>query len=272
MLRNGVTGDWIGTFLGHKGAIWCTRITSDGAWAVTGSADFTANVWNGKTGQIVATLPHRHIVRTCDFAPGASKDSISSLAEKEHASADAEALKLVTGGQDKIVRIWSVPDQKVETEWVAGESPIRSTLWISPSVIVTVTFDGVVAWWDISSASPVKINEMELKAMTGQVERHGKDCIVIAAGMSGYVIEAASGKLINKIDLDYEVSALALNPEKTQFLCGSGSDTWVRLHDFKTGELLGMLEMMIISLLTIQTHIKDITGPFILLHIRQMVV
>ena len=44
MLRDGVTGDWIGTFIGHKGAVWQSRTSDCGTLAVTASADFTAYV------------------------------------------------------------------------------------------------------------------------------------------------------------------------------------------------------------------------------------
>ena len=69
MLRDGTSGDWIGTLQGHKGAVWSCQMDKSGNLAATASGDYSARVWDAITGQSLVELPHKHIVKTCVFSP-----------------------------------------------------------------------------------------------------------------------------------------------------------------------------------------------------------
>lgn len=88
MLRKGDTGDWIGTFEGHKGAVWGVALDRKALRAATASADFEAKIWNSIDGTVLSSLPHKHIVKCVAFS--------------------SDDTKLVTGGNEKIIRVYDL--------------------------------------------------------------------------------------------------------------------------------------------------------------------
>lgn len=117
MLRSWL-GDWIGTFLGHKGAVWSSKISLDTSRAVTGSADFSAKIWDTNTGEALHSFSHNHIVRSVALNP------------------QAQPQYLLTGGNEKKIRLFDLNRTDAQP-LVLGSNPdglscegnIRSIVW-----------------------------------------------------------------------------------------------------------------------------------------------
>lgn len=138
MLRNGATGDWIGTFQGHKGAVWSCVLDDSAVLAATGSADFTARVWNATNGDelhqfqvgagrwVLAVLPGRAAAASgCCRADGGRLRALASTEAPCPASpacpspqhkhivrtvsfARGAAWRLCTGGAEKLLRLFDL--------------------------------------------------------------------------------------------------------------------------------------------------------------------
>lgn len=138
MLRDGQTGDWIGTFKGHKGAVWSARLTRGAHRAVTASADFTAKVWDACTGQELYSFSHEHIVRTADFSP--------------------DGTRIVTGGLESKLRIFDLyrPDAPA-VELEGHTATIKSAIWHpSMNMILSAGEDETVRVWDLRVMREIK--------------------------------------------------------------------------------------------------------------------
>ncbi|KAJ8607137.1 hypothetical protein MRB53_040490 [Persea americana] len=249
MLRDGLTGDWIGTFIGHKGAVWSARLSDDATLAATGSADFSAKVWDTFTGETLHTLQHNHIVRAVAFPP---LEQPSMLA---------------TGGMEKKLRIFDLARSPgadgttsvgnsttgadaipVSYELGAGEhqGAIKSVIWTrNINTLITASDDKMIRWWDLRSRACIASHGLD--ALPGSCELNGGlgdqhstgSTVSVAAGKNIYFFDGARpGTLLKHIATDREVASVALNGAAKRFVTGSPNDTWVHVWDFDTGREL----------------------------------
>ncbi|KAG6376079.1 serine/threonine kinase receptor associated protein [Boletus reticuloceps] len=218
------TGDWIGTFLGHKGAVWCTKLSQDGSRAVSGSADFTAKVWDTFSGEVLHSFPHNHIVRTVAISRTSSH--------------------ILTGGQEKKVRIFDLgrPDADADLLGDPGTTPhdktVKSVVWVGEHTGVSAGEDGNIKWWDLrtrklttSLAFPNPITSMELSLQTNR--------LVVTSGETVAFIPALPGTAPTRsLNLPYSPSSASIHPTlQDRFVTGNLGDEWVRVHGMDGKEM-----------------------------------
>ncbi|KAJ9220272.1 WD repeat protein [Paecilomyces variotii] len=248
MLRDGITGDWIGTFMGHKGAVWQARLSADATIAATAAADFSAKVWDTHTGECLHTLQHSHIVRAVAFPIQLNPQVVA------------------TGGAEKKLRIFDLTRSETSnassptspnangagsgsTSYEIGAGvhagTIKSIVWNQDyNILTTAAEDRKIRWWDLRSRHPVveyavegTIGTCELNSLATSPNDPG--ILSVAAGKSVYFFDGASpGRLLKKIDFKYEVASVAVNNETGRFVTGAGDDTWARVYDLHTDEEL----------------------------------
>jgi serine-threonine kinase receptor-associated protein len=253
MLRDGGTGDWIGTWAGHKGAVWSCRLDSTASLAATASGDFSVRVWDAITGKTLWTYPHKHIVKACDFSP--------------------DSTKLATGGHEGILRIYDMlqqckmhpkqqPVQPLEIPMDKTKKIIIGKLnWLNDDTVLCGCADGTIRFFHVPAAAaadtPPQQHQMPVGTLTTDsgaeirdmeittIQSTGQRILTVAAGTKVYFFDTGTNKLLKsyKMPIHFrEEGGASLHPVAgTKFIAG-GSDLWVRVFDYETGHELECLK------------------------------
>ena len=208
MLRDGTTGDWIGTFKGHKGAVWSCQLDPEGYLAATASGDFNVKVWDAITGKDLHTFVHSHIVKTCKFS--------------------SNSRFLATGGHEGILRIFdlrSTFDNGEDVVTVIPQSPDTSTkikiskcIWFHESIVIASGSDGKIRFWNVmKDQQTLDSNGILIKTLCVDAEvrdmelshlKDGRIVLTIAAGdtVSFFYLTFVNGQMDAKLVKAHKVS------------------------------------------------------------------
>jgi len=219
MLRRGETGDWIGTFIGHKGAVWSAHINSTANLVVTGSADYTAKVWDALSGKEIHSFVHTRIVRSVNFS--------------------ADSRKVLTGGQDKIIRVFDVEKPDAEPQQLKGHTEsIKTNLWTKdPNIVISGGADNALRVWDLRTSGEVKSLPVKAPISSVEVCLDGQH-LTTTAGKEVTFWNATTFEIVKSYNLGIELNSAALSPDATTFVTGGSSDFWARVYEFSTGKEL----------------------------------
>ncbi|RMZ78583.1 hypothetical protein DV738_g3798, partial [Chaetothyriales sp. CBS 135597] len=255
-LRDGMTGDWIGTFIGHKGAVWSSRLSSDATLAATGSADFTARIWDPHSGECQQILQHDHIVKAVSFpiqkappivATGGQEKKLR-LWDLVKASSDAPTSE-ANGGE--AVRTPTTLTSKDGIEVGAGEhtASIKSIVWnVDFNILTTAADDKTVRWYDLRSQRAITQYKTErditsCELSTNQFEDINPGVLSVAAGHSAIFFDAGRpGEVIKQMNFDHDIASVAVHPATGRVVTGGMKDTWVRVWDLEPERQIEVLK------------------------------
>ncbi|XP_073035800.1 uncharacterized protein [Primulina eburnea] len=221
MLRNGETGDWIGTFQGHKGAVWSCCLDKPGLRAASASADFSAKLWDAITGDELHSFEHKHIVRACAFSE--------------------DTRLLLTGGMEKTLRIFDLnrPDG-LPREIEKSPGSVRTLSWLhsDQTILGSCTEVGGVRLWDVRTGAIVRTLETKSSVTSAEVSQDGR-YITTADGSTVKFWDANHFGLVKSYDMPCIAESASLEPKYgSKFIVG-GEDMWIHVFDFHTGVEVG---------------------------------
>mmetsp|Transcript_4366 Transcript_4366/g.11318 ORF Transcript_4366/g.11318 Transcript_4366/m.11318 type:complete len:305 (+) Transcript_4366:52-966(+) len=222
MLRDGESGDWIGTFEGHNGAVWWAALNPTATLVATASGDFSAKVWNAITGDEQYTFKHKHIVRTVDWTP--------------------DSRRVATAGKEQIVRIFDIGKPDAEPDVLSGHEKLIKVLLCTnePSGVQLLTGgdDKTLRTWDLRTLKQSQQLDLDGAITSVAMSQDGK-MLTVAAGDDVLFLDRATLSIIRKhsIPTINGVNSAALHPNGRSFVAGGGN-FWVYLYDYETCEEL----------------------------------
>jgi serine-threonine kinase receptor-associated protein len=190
---------------------------------------------------IVYTFSHKHIVKTCSF----SKDST----------------KLITGGSEKIIRIFDL--QRLDTsttttsntntntndnatamtvpmsELTGAPSQIKTARYIcNDELILSSCSDNAdLRVWDARTNIICTTLKTENAVTSIEISEDGK-YVTTADGKNVTLWEVSSFRAIKTWKMKYNMESASVSMKEGKFVCG-GEDMWVHLYDCETGEEIG---------------------------------
>ncbi|KAL0278784.1 UNVERIFIED_CONTAM: hypothetical protein PYX00_000495 [Menopon gallinae] len=215
MLRQGDTGDWIGTFNGHKGAVWGVALNPQATRAATGAADFNAKLWDAITGEEICSFQHNHIVKSVMFS------SDSGL--------------LATGSNEKLIRVYDINRSDASPAIFTGHtSGIKDVAFLrGDTCLVSCADDRTLRVWDRSSGQQVQKIDFNSIPTSLEVSKDGST-LTVSHGYTVSFWDSNSLEKIREVTIPTQVNSASLHPDKTIFVCG-GEDLKMYKFDYSNG-------------------------------------
>jgi len=211
------------TLRGHKRGVTSAKISPDGRWIASSSADCTINLYALPTGTLVHTLAgHLAGVNALTWSP--------------------DSRFLASASDDKLIRLWDVQSGKALPTALQGHHNYVYSLAFSPkgNMIVSGSYDEAVFLWDVRTARLMRSLPAHSDPVAGV--DFVRDGTLIASCSSDGLIriwDTGTGQCLKTLvhEDNAAVTSVRFSPNGN-FLVAATLDSCVRLWDYVEGRVV----------------------------------
>jgi translation initiation factor 3 subunit I len=249
------TGERLGTYNGHQGAVWSGDVTPDTRLLLTGSADSYCKMWNVMTGECLVSFEMQGPVRAVRWAEGGKRFLVLSFplhAKREGASPLLQIFDMPAEGVsgDRVLEPWEATiSVKVPKSQTAEWMPFNRAVMVGG-------LDGKLRLYDPVSGSQVfevdahedTIFDIQFNADKTLFITSSKDCLA-------RLFDTKRMRCLKKYHCSVPVNSASIHPKFEHVMIGGGQDAMnvtttaareggfeVRFHKMISEEIFGTVK------------------------------
>lgn len=212
------TGERLGTFHGHGGAVRACDISFDSKRLLTAAADNTVILWEMETGNKIFTFNHPAPVLNCALAEG-DKKFASCTNKFMQIPAQIFIWNIAANAND----MSSMPLMNIN---IGEDRQVHGVRWTSLNKRV-LAYDnvGCISFFNPDSGDLLETHQVHKKQIK-DVQFNREKTLVISASvdMTAVVSDATTMRELKKFETDRPVNAAAISPIKEHVFMGGGQD------------------------------------------------
>ena len=269
-LRGLLRATYISLFVsetGHADLVQSAQFSPDGLRIVSASSDNTLRLWDGQSGESLATLEgHADLVQSAQFSPdglrivsassdntlrlwdGQSGEPLATLEGHtravESAQFSPDGLRIVSASSDNTLRLWDGQSGESLATLEGHMGPVRSAQFSPDGLrIVSASSDNTLRLWDGQSGEPLATLEGHTNSVLSA--QFSPDDLRIVSASSDNTLrlwDGQSGEPLATLEGHTRaVESAQFSPDGLRIVSAS-SDNTLRLWDGQSGESLATLE------------------------------
>jgi WD40 repeat protein/cellulose biosynthesis protein BcsQ len=201
------------------GFVYSAAFSPDGTRVITASEDHTAHIWDARTAQPVASLPHEGAVYSAVFS--------------------ADGRRVVTGSADHTARVWESATGKSLTPPLVHRGLVHRAAFSSDGTrVVTVSDDFAARVWESATGKPLTPPLMHDGTVNSAAfSPDGSRIVTASADHTARIWDVATGKPLTPLMHEGAVNSAAFSPDGSRIVTASADHT-ARIWDAATGKPL----------------------------------